>query len=638
MTLRIAIVAALALSTTLALAAPRAARNRRQPATRPVALAPAAPATQPATQQHFPTPQELFEKIKANREQRKRLKQVAYFDLAHPIQERPADFSLFRDTEGLTLRSLLDRLHEARGDKDVKAVLVTATDPGLNLAQASELRDALLEIRKAGKKAFVYADAYDTATYTLATGASDVCMLEGGEILIPGIGVEAMFAKGLLDKAGVQADYVQIGEYKGADEMFTRTAPTEELRGEMDRLTQAIYDHLVASIATQRKIDPPKVRAAIDQALIPGREAKRLGLVDHLVDVDGLRELIARRVGGEIDLLHGYGEPEEEPLDFSNPWALISRLSQKPEETTGPKVAVVYAEGEIVDGEGGDSMWGGSVVGSEDIREAFRMASRDDQVKAVVVRIDSPGGSALASEAMWQAARRLAAKKPVVVSIGSMAASGGYYLASAGDHVIADPTAVVGSIGVVGGKFVVKDLYGKLGVTTESFSKGLNADLFSSSRPFDERQRAMVTGWMRQTYEQFTDRIRTTRGRKIADIDKVARGRVFIAKQAKELGMVDELGGLGRAIEYAAGKAGLSDGQYEVRTLPPTRTLADYFSGGHGDARTPLPGVSFGLTQDSVLRALPPAVRQPILRQVRALQLLQDRPVMLMSPYQITIR
>lgn len=597
------------------------------------------PATRAATTQHFPTPDELLAQIKKAKADKKKLKQVAYFDLSHPVQERPADFSFFRDTEGQTLRSLLDRIHEARDDRGVRAVLVTLGDSGLNLAQAQEIRDALLDCRRAGKKTFVYADSYDTAGYTVASAASDVCILEGGEILIPGVGIETMFAKGLLDKVGVQADYVQIGEYKGADEMYTRTGSSEELKGELNRLSQSIYDYVVSSIARQRKLDPTDVRAAIDQALIPARDAKKLGLVDHLVDIDGLRDLLKTKLKGEIDLVHDYGAPEEEAVDLTNPWSLFAKLSKRPEVSDNPKIAVIYAEGEIVDGQGGESMFGGSVVGSDDMREAFRMAGRDDTVKAVVIRIDSPGGSALASEAMWQAARRVAAKKPVIVSIGSMAASGGYYLASAGDYVIADPTAIVGSIGVVGGKFVMKDLYAKLGLTTESFSRGVNADLFSNSHPFTDQQRQMVTNWMKQTYEQFTQRILTTRGKKIADIDKVARGRIFIAQQARDLGMVDELGGLNRAIVYAAKKSNLEEGEYETLTLPPARTLADYFS-GRSDARAPIhpAGAAFGLTPDSLLRSLPPTARGTILHQIRTLQLLEKRPVMLVSPYTITIR
>jgi protease-4 len=294
-----------------------------------------------------------------------------------------------------------------------------------------------------------------------------------------------------------------------------------------------------------------------------------------------------------------------------------------------------------VDGDGGGGLFSEGGVGSDTLRQTFRMAARDENIKAVVIRIDSPGGSALASEVMWQAARRLAAKKPVIISIGGMAASGGYYLASAGDKIYADNTAIVGSIGVVGGKFVLRDLFEKIGLKTETFQKGRNADLFSSNQPFTDRQRTMVTSWMKQTYDQFTQRVMTTRKGKIKDIDAVARGRIFIASQAKELGMVDEIGGINDAIADAANKGGLSQGGFEVKVLPPPKTLADYVNGSAGSgphAAFPLrPKVEVNVA-GSFMQAVPPPLRKALGQQFQVIQLLQDRPVVLVSPYTITIK
>jgi protease IV len=246
--------------------------------------------------------------------------------------------------------------------------------------------------------------------------------------------------------------------------------------------------------------------------------------------------------------------------------------------------------------------------------------------------------SALASEVMWQAARHTASKKPVIISIGSMAASGGYYLASAGDYIYADPSAIVGSIGVVGGKFVLKGLYDKIGLTSESFYRGKNADLFSDSKPFDDRQRRLVTNWMRNTYEQFTSRVMHTRKDKIKDIDQVARGRIFLAKQAKELGLVDEIGGIEAAIADAAGRAKLEKGKYDVRIVPAPRTLADLLM-GTGAVQAELPfKPTVKISEDSILRTLSPKMRRAVGQQVQFMQLLQDRPVVLVSPYVISVR
>ncbi len=607
------------------------ARNRR-------------PASQPATAQAttqastFPTANELFAKLKKIKKQKADEPKVAYFNLTQPIVEKPADFSFFGENITTPLEDLLDRLHQAKDDKNIKAVLITLGDSGLSLAQAQEVRDALTQISKSGKKTFVYADSFDTASYTLASGATDICMMSGGDMMIPGVGMEATFAKATLDKIGVQADYIQIGEFKGADEELTRTGPSDELRGELNKLMDSLYGQITEGIASHRKLPIEKVKATIDEALLTGEKAKERGLVDHLCAVDDLRELISKEVGEKIDLVHDYGQESREEVDMSNPFAFFSMMMKKPEVSDKPTVAMIYADGVIVDGRGEQGMFGGSGVGSDDIRRAMRMALRDDNVKAIVLRINSPGGSALASEAMWQAVRHTSEKKPVIVSIGSMAASGGYYLASASDTIFADPTAIVGSIGVVGGKFVIKDLYSKIGLSTESFTRGKNADLFTSTHPFTESQRQMVTSWMKQTYEQFTQRVMTTRKGKIQDIDKVARGRIFLASAAKDLGMVDEIGGTEDAIAYAAKKVDLKPGEYDVRTIPGPRSFADLFTGGAGrDAQTPVNPDAMRVAADSVLRAVAPSVRKVIGQQLQMIELLQARPVILTSPVILSI-
>jgi protease-4 len=397
----------------------------------------------------------------------------------------------------------------------------------------------------------------------------------------------------------------------------------------------------VDGISLSRSVSSAAVRELIDDTMVTAKVAKERGFVDHLLDQDGLRALLKDELNDDVSLLHEYGKPEREHLDFSNPWVLLTQLARKPEPTNKPAVALIYAEGVIVDGEGGAGLLDEGGVGSEKMRKTIRTALRDDNVKAIVVRIDSPGGSALASEVMWQALRRAAETKPVIISIGSMAASGGYYLASAGDYIYADPSAIVGSIGVVGGKFVLKDLFDKVGLGTESFSKGRNAQLFSSNQRFTERQKRMVRNWMQTTYDQFTQRVMTTRGEKIKDIDKVARGRIFLAKQAKELGMVDELGGTQAAIAHAAKQVNLEPGQYDVQICPPPKTLADLILGGGDGGETSFPfkpNVSVTVSADSVLRALAPSARALIARHVQAARLLQERPVVLMSPYVVTVK
>lgn len=599
-----------------------------------------APATVPSTAPSGVTASihELASKIRRMSENEDEgLPKVAFFDLNRPLVEKAADFSLFGDSGALTLRSLIQRMHRARDDKDVRAVLLALGDPGVNLAQAQEVRDALVEIRRAGKQTFVYADGFDTNSYTIASGATNICLLPGGDVMLPGVAIETMYLKGLFDKLGVKADYVQIGEYKGADEEYTRTAPSDEFRGELNKLMDSLYAQVVDGISLNRNLSREQVKSVIDESILTAQSAKDRGLVDHLVDEDGLRDLIGQEVGGKVELVHDYDAPKRDEVDLSSPFALFSLMMKRPEASTRPAIALVFANGVIVDGEGGSNVFGGSAVGSDSVRRAMRVAARDENVKAIVIRINSPGGSALASEAMWQSVRRVARDKPVIISIGSMAASGGYYLACAGDHIFADSSAIIGSIGVVGGKFVIKDLYEKLGLTTESFTRGRNADLFSSNTTFNDRQRRMVTNWMKQTYDQFTARVMTTRAGKIRDIDQVARGRIFIAAQAKELGMVDEIGGVERAITYAAGEVDLEAGNYDVRIVPAPRTLADFFNGSDPEAATPIqPKIE--ISDTAILKLLPPGLRSMIAEQLQVIQLLQSRPVVLAAPFALRVK
>ena len=317
--------------------------------TRPADIAAAAPTTGPTTRQSAvatskpanvsTTIHDLAQKIRQISEDQEKLPKVAYFDLSRPLIEKAPDFSLFGDSDALTLRALLQRLHHARDDKAVRAVLLTLGDPGVNLAQAQEIRDALVDIRRAGKQTFVYADGYDTDSYTIATGATNICLLSGGEMMLPGVGIETMYLKGLFDKLGVKADYVQIGEYKGADEEYTRTTASEEFRGELNKLMDSLYAQVVDGISLNRNLSREQVKSVIDESILTAQVAKDRGFIDHLVDADGLRDLIAQEIGSKVELVKDYDAPQREQVDLSSPFALFSLMMKKPEASTKPAVA-----------------------------------------------------------------------------------------------------------------------------------------------------------------------------------------------------------------------------------------------------------------------------------------------------------
>jgi protease-4 len=391
---------------------------------------------------------------------------------------------------------------------------------------------------------------------------------------------------------------------------------------------------MVSEIAKRRSISEKRVRDAIDQAWIPADTAKDLGLVDHLVDIDALRDLMASKIGKKVELLPGYGIEKERDVDFSNPFALLQLFTKKAEQPESPCVALVYVDGMIVEGEGSEGLFSASSAADGLIRRAMRIAQRDPNVKAIVIRIDSPGGSALASEAAWQAIRRVAKEKPVVVSIGAMAASGGYYIACAGDRIFADPSSIVGSIGVVGGKVSLNGLYQKLGLNAEMYSRGANAGMFSSSEPFTDSQRILVGRLMRQTYDQFVNRVMQTRKGRIADVDKVARGRIFAGIRAKELGLVDEIGGLNAALRDAAVKGALNPDKMEVRVLPAPRSLTDLL----GEKEQVAAPLGMGSHMPLELSFLPATLRDLAAMQWSAMTQMSTGRVMLVPPAMMRLR
>ncbi|MEM7808098.1 MAG: signal peptide peptidase SppA [Planctomycetota bacterium] len=584
------------------------------------------------------SPADLIRQMKEEKEEQASRPLVPLIDMSIPLQEKQAGFSFFGGP-GLDLRTVLRRLDEAENDPDVKAVLLTFYNGGLmNFAQAQEIRAKLDDLRRAGKRTFAYADTYDTVSYLVASACTDVVLMDGGELFMPGVAVEPMFYKGTLDKLGVTPDYVQVGEYKGADEPYTRSEPSPELTQEMEKLVESLFDQIVADISGGRSLPKSEIEAAIDRAMTNARQAQQLGLIDHLSDADGLSDIIAKELGDadkEPRMDASYAATEGPQFDPDNPFAILQMLKPQSIDAEKPSVALVYAQGVIVDGTsgGGGLLGGGEGVNTEYIRRAMRLAERDDEIEAIVLRIDSPGGSALASEAMYQAIRRVAEEKPVIVSIGGVAASGGYYLAVAGDEIYADPSAIIGSIGVVGGKLVLDGLYDKVGLSTAMFTRGRNADLFSSTEAWDDGQRRLIRNWMKSTYDQFTERVEAGRGDRVADVDEIARGRIFLAAQGKKLGMVDHLGGLEDALAAAAEKADLGD-DYDVIVLP-------------GEQPNPFGGGGFPLGQvkqelvvnplAEALQLLPPGAREAVSRFIVVSELLEDRPVILIAPFSVRI-
>jgi len=518
--------------------------------------------------------------------------QIAHMRLSGAIPDSPPEMNLFGDVSGRkTLRDWLERLAQARGDAKVIAVALELDRVSLSWAQAQELADAICRLDKV-KPVHVYFASGGICTYTLAGVARDVAMEPAGTLDIRGLAGEMTFFRGTLDLLGIVPQMVQIGQFKGAAEPMTDKEPSPELLAEMNKLFDDLYDQMISQIADARQLDTDAVKAAMDEGPFTGEAALEAKFVDRLLTRSQWQEHVSQQaaapVEGTVMWQHEYGLKRAKAPDVSNPFAfLASVMKERGDAIKSPTVAIIHADGMIVDGVSGSGMLGQKMVGARTMVRVIGESAADDRIKAIVVRIDSPGGSAMASELIYQAVRDAAKKKPVVVSVGSMAASGGYYIAVGAPTIYADSPSLVGSIGVVTGKLATTDTMAKIGISTFAITRGKNAGL-DLSRPWTDEEIAVVTKHAQTTYDLFVARVTEGRGEKIANVDDVAQGRIFTARQAVENGMIDHIGGLRDAIVDARKQAGLQTSN--LISLPKPKTFADVLFNADSDEsmRSPL--------------------------------------------------
>jgi len=502
---------------------------------------------------------------------------VGWLELSGPLRDGPVPFTwLSPDDAGLSVRRVVGLLEQIATDEDYAGVVFYLDEPMLDLAQVFEISQAIQAVRDTGRKVLVYAEYYDLTTYLLASSADTILLQRKGLVELSGLSVEEIYLAGLFEKVGMKADFLQVGRFKGAQEPLTRTGPSDEWNENIDALLDDEYRLILDRIAAGRGLDRKEVEQwLVDCWSMSDEQYVRRGLVDRLADRD-LIDATSVAFGNEFvwdDLLATSGSA----VRFENPFAMMRLLFQKPTvQVRRPSLALVHVVGPIVSG---DSTMGGpfeqQTVGSRTLIRALDEAKNNKRIKAVVLRIDSPGGSALASELIWQSVRQLGEVKPVYVSIGSMAASGGYYIACAGHEIYASPSSVVGSIGVVGGKITLGGLYDKIGVGVYRRSRGPLGDMFNSVNPFTQPQRAALQSAFNRVYDLFTERVVIGRGKRIADIDQVAHGRLFTGNTAVQNGLVDKIGGVETALAELAQEVGLEPGEYDVVNFPSPQSLAD---------------------------------------------------------------
>ncbi len=380
----------------------------------------------------------------------------------------------------------------------------------------------------------------------------------------------------------MEPEFLHCGDYKSASEIFMRDGPSPQAEEMQNWLLDGKFNAYLKQIAAGRHVDVAKVHEWIDNGPYSAEKAKAAGLIDAVEHRDAFEQFLRSKLGEEFVFNRKYGEPKGQELDFSNPFAVFKVLGEmmgeKKKKSTKPAIAIVYVEGDIALG-GGDSsspfeMEQGAQ--STPIRKALEEVARDDSIKAVVLRVNSPGGSAVASEIILNATQKVKATKPFVVSMGDVAASGGYYVTCASDMVFADENTITGSIGVVGGKIVTTGMWKKIGVTFKSYNRGKNADILGTDKPWTDPERARVQAWMDDIYGVFKNHVTTARGNKLKKpIDALAGGRVYTGQQALELGLVDKIGTLEDAIQYVSAKAKITD--YDIRVVPESKNFIEKF-------------------------------------------------------------
>jgi len=518
-----------------------------------------------------------------------------------PLPEVASEFVLAVGSERtLTVGAYVDLIRKATQDDRIEQIVLRPGTLGTApRARVEELRAALQQFRAAGKHITAYLEQGGLQAYYLATAADRIILMPTASLDVAGLASYDVFLRGTLDLVGAEPDFVHVGKYKTAVNTYTEKTWTPPHREMSESLLTAQFNELVGAIAEGRRKTPDEVRALIDQGPFLPNDALRVGLVDALAyddQLDDLDDPVPARTTSAVEY-----------RDVS--WASLGKAPRA-------RVAVIHASGVITEGESRNDPVNGNVLGAESFIEDLR-AARDSGVKAIVVRIDSPGGSAQAADMMWRELSISKSEKlPIIVSMGDLAASGGYYMAVAGDAIVAQPSTLTGSIGVYSGKFAIAGTLGKLGVHQEALSLGRFAEMTSGLRTFTPEEREKMTESVQAIYDTFIERVAEGRRKTAEDVDQVAQGRVWTGRQALEYGLVDALGGLTDAVAIAKAKAGVrEEEEVELVMYPKSRGFYDLLSGQLG---------AFGETRSTAAEALL-SVLSPREREVLAAVLVPSR-------------
>jgi protease-4 len=458
----------------------------------------------------------------------------------------------FEDRAPLTVAEVWRLLNRAATDSRIKGVLVKPGGLAAGWGKVAEIRSGLEAVRKAGKPVYAWLAAPRTRDYFLATAADRVFLSPEDLLDLKGLRIEAMYFKGTLDKLGVEAEVEHVGRFKDAGDIFTRTGMSPETRESLDAILDELYPRLCAGIAAGRKLEPEAVRRLIDDGPFLAPQARQARLVDELTYERNAEEQLAARA--RVDHSKAI-----QARDY-----LANIAAGEPRKAS--RVALLVAQGDILRGSV-DTFGQEEIISPAQIARLARLIKADKTLKGVIVRIDSPGGDAIASDEILEELKKLSREKPMVISMSDVAASGGYYMAMTGDPVVAYPGTLTGSIGVIYGKANLKGLYDKLGISKDMLKRGRFADIDSDYKPLNPDERKKLRESLEFIYAGFLRRVSDGRRKKIGEIEPLAQGRVWIGAHAKARGLVDDLGGLDKALELLRPKAGIAASE-PVRLVP----------------------------------------------------------------------
>ena len=539
---------------------------------------------------------------------------ILHLKIDRPILERSVenpwdDMIVFGGRNaGIGLKELKQAIKRAAQDDRIQGIFLEPKYLYSGLSKLYELRQELESFKETGKFIIAYGEYYTESEYYLASVANEIYLPEEGMLEFNGFRAEYNFLKGTFDKLGIETQVFRVGDYKSSVEPFTRTEMSEESREQTTSLLRSLYTTYINDIARSRDLEKNELRIVADSML--ATSAKN-AVKHHLITDTKYFDQVIAELKFRTDI-----DPDDDLESVRlNPYLTsTSSLYQGSE-----KIAVVFADGEIRNGKGNTES-----IGSESLSKQLRKLREDDRIKAVILRVNSPGGSSLASDVIWREVMKTSEIKPIIASMSDLATSGGYYIAMACDSIVAEPLTITGSIGIYSMHFSAQELLeDKLGITTDVVKTGPLSDIFTISRPYNDYEQSMFQKSVNEGYQTFITKAAHGRDMQVAEIDAVAGGRIWSGVQAQEVGLVDIIGGLDTAVELAANAAGLEDGDYRLRYYPPQKSiweeLLSDIGGGYEESRMKSKLGKF----------------YPIIKKIRSLQHYQGLQARL--PFDITI-